>query len=230
MKIITLFLILLISTTNVFSQENEQDENFISKKNDHLVVSFMNCQLSKVPQEMKVMPVSLGLDAQYFFNLLKNDRTLNFSIGLGISSYNIHNNALPYDSLDKTYFKPIPGGYEYTKNKLTVSYFEIPIEIDIVSKSDKRNRNFKMALGGKFGLMLTNFIKYSGEDFRYQTKQVVKFKEYNFSNINKLNYGIYSRFTFGRIGINVSYSLSNIFNDDKGPETSFFSYGLCISI
>lgn len=231
MKFTTLFLLLLMSSITLFSQDNEDNsEKFISKKNDHLVISFLNCQLNQIPNEMNVMPVSLGFEAQSFLHLLKKGRTLNFSIGLGISTYNIHNNSLPYDSLGITYFKPIPGGYEYIKNKLTVSYIEVPLEIDMVSKSDKRNRNLKVALGGKFGFMLTNYIKYTGEDFRNQTKQEVKFKEYNFDNINKLNYGVYGRITYGRIGFNVSYYLSNVFNDNHGPETKFLSYGVCISI
>lgn len=227
---INFFLLFLISSINLFSQEEGQNEKFISKKNDRWVISFLNSQLTKVPHNMKVMPVSLGIDVQYFQQLLKKNRTLNLSIGLEISTHNIHNNALPYDSVSITFFRPIPAGYEYTKNKLTVCYVELPLEIDIVSKTDKRNRNFKLALGGKFGLMLTNYIKYSGEDFRNHSNHKVKFKEYNFDNINKFDYGIYSRLTFDRIGLNVNYSLSKIFINSKGPKTSFFSYGLCISI
>jgi hypothetical protein len=230
MKHILIFVAFQFFILNLIAQNDTTDHRFISKKNESIIINLLNNQWMQVKDPIKTMPVSLGIDIYAFKQLLKKDRTFNISLGIGISSQNVHNNSLPYDSLDVTYFKLIPGGYEYTKNKLTTSYIDIPLEINLVTKSDKRNRNFKLALGGRFGLLISNYIKYVGEDFRNQSKHEVKFKEYRFDNINPYRYGIYIRANYGRIGLAANYSLSHVFKDNKGPDFVAFSYGISMSI
>ncbi len=200
------------------------------KKNDAIVINLLNNQILNVKSPMTQMPVSLGLEIYTFEPLFKTNRTFNFSLGLGISSHNVHNNALPYDSLGKTYFKLIPPGYKYTKNKITVNYLEILLEINIVSRVDKRGRNFRLAIGGKGGLMLSNYIKYVGEDFRNLSKKEVKFKEYRLENISWYRYGLYFRMSYGRFGVAASYMLSPLFEKDKGPDFIPFTYGFTFGI
>lgn len=230
MKYIISIFALYFLTTIVKSQEDTTDNRFISKKNESIIINLLNNQWTQVKDPFTTMPVSFGIDIYALKQLLKKDHTFNISIGVGISNQNVHNNALPYDSLGITYFKPIPGGYEYTKNKFTTSYVDVPIEINIVSKSDKRNRNFKFALGSRFGLLISNYIKYVGEDFRNLSNHEVKFKEYRFDNLNPYRYGLYIRMNYGRIGLSANYSLSNVFTNEKGPDFIAFSYGVSISI
>ncbi|NSW44611.1 MAG: hypothetical protein HPY79_02120 [Bacteroidales bacterium] len=230
MKTIVSYLFLVSLMAQVFAQDDTTDVRSLNKKNDRITINLLNNQWQNISNPMQQMPVSLGIDIYTFEQLLKKNRTFNISLGLGISSKNFHNNSLPYDSLDITYFKLIPGGYEYTKNKLNVTYLDAPLEIDFVTNSDKRNRNLKIAVGGLVGIMLTNYIKYVGEDFRNHSNQIVKFKEYRINNINPYHYGIYFRLNYGRFGIIGNYCLSSLFKENKGPNLITFSYGFSISI
>jgi len=230
MKTIVSYLFLSLIMVEVFAQDDTTNVRSHNKKNDRITINLLNNQWQNIVSPMQQMPVSLGIDLYIFEQLLKKDRTFNISLGLGFSSKNFHNNSLPYDSLNITYFKLIPGGYEYTKNKLNITYIDVPLEIDFVTKSDKRNRNLKIAVGGIVGIMLTNYIKYVGEDFRNQSNQIVKFKEYRISNINPYHYGVYLRLNYGRLGIIGNYSLSPVFKENKGPNLITFSYGFSISI
>jgi len=230
MKTILSFLLISMLVFPSLAQEDTTDVRSFNKKNDRITINLLNNQWLNISAPMKQMPVSLGVDIYTFEQLFKKDRTLNVSLGIGFSNQNVHNNALPFDSLDVTYFKLIPGGYEYTKNKLSITYFDIPLEINIVTKSDKRNRNLKLALGVLVGIMLTNYIKYVGEDFRNQSNKIVKFKEYRINNINPYHYGVYFHLNYGRLGIIGNYSLSPVFKENKGPSFINFSYGFSISI
>lgn len=230
MKYIAFILAFQFFITNIKSQEDTTDKRFISKKNENIIINLLNNQWTPVKSPIEIMPISLGIDIYAYNQLLKKNRTFNISLGMGISNQNIHNNALPYDSLGITYFKSIPGGYEYTKNKFSTSYIDIPLEINLVSKSDKRNRNFKFAFGGRIGLLISNYIKYVGEDFRNVSNHIVKFKEYRFDNLNPYRYGLYIRANYGRIGLTANYSLSKVFKNNKGPDFIAFSYGISMAI
>lgn len=226
-----LFFILLFSFSAICQEEAELEEIIPKlKKNDAIVINILNNQWLNVESPMKQMPVSLGIEIYTFETLLKDDRTFNISLGLGLSSHNVHHNALPFDSLGVTYFRLIQPGFQYTKNKLTVNYLDIPLEINIVSKSDKRNRNLRIAIGGKGGIVLNNYIKYVGEDFRNNTNKEVKFKEYRIENIMWYRIGSYIRISYGRFGLVANYMFTPIFEEDKGPNFIPFTYGLTFSI
>lgn len=230
-SIIILFCALFYSFSAICQDyENSEEDITKQKKNDAIVINLLNNQWTNVEKPMKTMPVSLGLEIYTFKTLLKDNRTFNISLGLGLSSHNVHNNALPYDSLGGTYFRLIPSGFEYTKNKLTVNYLDVPLEINIVTKSDKRNRNLRMAFGGKAGIMLNNYIKYVGEDFRNNSNKEVKFKEYRIENIMLYRIGAYIRISYARFGFIANYIITPIFEKDKGPNFIPFTYGITFSI
>lgn len=226
-----LFLLLVACRFTVFSQ-NDEEENpvTITKKNDAIVINLLNNYWQNVESPMKQMPVSLGMEIYTFETLLKNDRTFNISLGIGLSSHNVHHNALPYDSLGVTYFKLIPPGVEYIKNKMTINYFDIPLELNIVTKSDKRNRNLRLAIGAKGGIMLNNYLKYVGKDFRNNSGKEVKFKEYRLENVMWYRYGFYVRANYARFGLVANYFPLPIFEKNKGPKFIPITYGITFSI
>jgi hypothetical protein len=230
MKKTFFFILPFIFSFPAFCQEYENEEEVKLKRNDAIVINLLNNYWYNVEPPMKIMPVSLGIEIYTYQTLFKSDKTFNISLGIGISSHNVHNNSLPYDSLEVTYFKLIPPGYEYTKNKLSINYIDVPLEMDIVSKSDKRNRNFRFALGGKAGIMVSNYLKYVGEDFRTNSSKIVKFKEYRIDNIMWYRFGIYTRVSFARFGFVVNYYFTPIFEKNKGPNFIPLTYGLTFSL
>ncbi|HOY31352.1 MAG TPA: porin family protein [Bacteroidales bacterium] len=167
-----------------------------------------------------------------------------FAVGLGVSCHNIYSDAMPIknytlDSLGAkvfdgtTVFKKIPSklpdgsqDIHYKNNKFTVVYADIPLEFRFRLK----NNAFKFYLGGKFGLMLGNHTKYSGDDFTeaYPTP-TIKIKEYKIDNVNKVRYGITLRTGWKWIQVYGYYSLSHLFKKDKGPDMYPISVGLTIS-
>jgi len=217
-----------------FSQDQITIPDTTKMPNDQIVVNVLSNTWLNAPDNMKLMPISIGAEIYAMTPVIGKKSSLSLAIGFGFGVNNIHNNSLPYNSIDNTYpynkdstyFSPIPGGYNYTKNKITTAYVDIPIEFRYRTKPNFKKRNFKISLGGKFGYMISNYIKYCGEDFRNSTTKNVKFKEFNIDNITKFRYGAFIRIGYGKINAIINYTLSPLFEDNKGPEVVPVSFGL----
>jgi hypothetical protein len=194
--------------------------------NDQIICNILSNTWLNTPDNMKLMPVSIGAEVYAMTPIIGKKSTFSIAIGFGVGANNIHNNSLPYDSLEITYFSQIPGGYEYVKNKVTTAYVDIPLEFRFRTKPNLKKRNFKVSLGGKFGYLISNYMKYSGEDFRNASSKNVKFKEFNIDNITKIRYGAFLRIGYGKINAIVNYTLSPLFEKDKGPDVVPVSFGL----
>ncbi|MCX7954465.1 MAG: PorT family protein [Bacteroidales bacterium] len=238
MKKILLFLIIsgsikFISFSQEINTENDEDTvvntAFFKKGYDHFIINIQNNRWLNINKPVKQTFISVGCDFYILHQLLRSSN-INFSIGLGMTNYNFHNNSLPLDSANYTYFEPIQAGYAYYKNKFSISFIDLPFEINVVTNKNKKDKNLRIALGGKGGYCVSNYIKYKGEDFRNNTSEIVKFKEYNIHNVMKYHLAIYFRITYYKIGFNICYSLTPTFNKNKGVNYIPFSSGITFSI
>lgn len=229
-KVIFALISFLFSTTIVSVAQEEAPQDSVKMPNDQIVINILSNTWLNAPSEITLMPVSIGAEVYAMTPLIGKNSALSLAIGFGVGVNNVHNNALPYDSIGITYFKQIAGGYEYIKNKFSSTYVDIPIEIRFRTKPNIKKRNFKVSLGGKFGYMITNYIKYSGDDFRTLTKKNVKFKEYNFSNVLPYRYGVFLRVGYGKVNGIINYTLSSFFEKNKGPDVIPVSVGLSFTI
>jgi hypothetical protein len=224
----TISLVFLTGLMSVAQEEAVPDT--IKMPNDQIIVNILSNTWLNSPSEIKLMPVSVGAEVYMMSPIVGKNSSLSFAVGCGVGANNVHQNALPYDSLGVTYFKQIAGGYEYIKNKFTTAYIDVPIEIRFRTKPNIKKRNFKVSLGGKFGYMISNYIKYSGDDFRVSSKRNVKFKEYNLTNVLPYRYGVFLRVGYGKINGIINYTLSSLFEKNKGPDVIPLSFGFSFTI
>ncbi len=229
-KIIFTAISFMFSMSIVSVAQEEAVVDSVKMPNDQIVINILSNTWLNAPSEITLMPVSVGAEAYAMTPLIGRNSSFSLAIGFGVGINNIHNNSLPFDSIGITYFRQITGGYEYTKNKFSSTYVDIPIEIRFRTKPNIKKRNFKVSLGGKFGYMITNYIKYSGDDFRTLTKKSVKFKEYNFSNVLPYRYGVFLRVGYGKVNGIINYTLSSFFEKNKGPDVIPVSVGLSFTI
>lgn len=220
-----------------FSQEITEPDS-TKMPNDQIICNLLTNTLLNTPKDMKLMPVSVGVEVYGMTPIIGKKSSFSIAIGCGIGANNYHNNCIPYNSINNTYpynvdsiyFSQIPGDYEYIKNKLTTAYVDIPLEIRYRTKPNLKNRNFKVAIGGKFGYMISSYIKYKGEDFRALSSKTVKFKEYNIDNLYDFRYGAFLRVGYGKINFIINYTLSPLFEKDKGPDMIPVSFGFSFTL
>ncbi len=122
---------------------------------------------------------------------------------------------------------PISPTADIIKSKLAANYFDIPVEFRFNSIKNDHRRSFKVAIGGKIGVLLTSHtkIKYKeeGTTIKLQNKQDF--------NLNKFRYGAHARVGVGGFNVFFYYGISELFKNNKGPQnTSVTTMNLGISI
>ena len=158
---------------------------------------------------------------------IKEDK-LRFAAGLDISLHNMYTNSLILgDTLTgKTNLIPFNDRFpdsEYQRIKFNLVYVDIPLELRF--RSEKK---FRWSVGVKVGYLIRSQWKYVGEDFLFETSKELKVKFNNLSNIDNIRYGIYARCGWHWINFYGYYSISNVFEKDKGPELYPISVGVSL--
>jgi len=159
---------------------------------------------------------SYGCSFYIMYNLLGKYSNICFASGFGLSMENINLETQPYDSLGYTYFTIIPSNIDYQKNKIALTYLDVPLEIRIRTNPNEKRKSFKIFLGGKLGYLINNHLKYIGEDFA--TGKWVKYKNYYLPNISPFRYGLTCRIGFGKFNITGYYALTTLFKENKSAE------------
>ena len=140
---------------------------------------------------------SIGCGIYAIYNLIGKYSNICLAGGFGINMQNINLSTQPDETSAITVFYQIPDGTDYKKNKIALTYAEIPLEIRIRSNPNTKQKSFKLYLGTKFGYLINNHLKYEGED--PTTGEWIKYKTYNLPNISYYSYGITGRIGFGKI-------------------------------
>jgi Outer membrane protein beta-barrel domain len=169
---------------------------------------------------------SYGCGIYAMYNLLGKNSNICFSSGFGLSMENINMGTQPIDSAGKTLFYNIPSNIDYQKNKISLTYVDIPLEIRIRTNPNKKRKSFKIYFGGKFGYLINNHIKYIGEDFT--TGKWIKYKTYNLPNIDPFRYGLTARLGFGKLNLSGYYALNTLFNKNKSNEIYPLNIGISL--
>lgn len=242
MKKTALFLLVLIIASNAYAQDKEDKQLNKMKltQSDQFRLDIYTDIWMNLPSDttMKTKQINRGASVSYMREIPFGRSNFSFAAGIGISCHNIYNDGQPdreftTDTLGqisytgKTVFYKIPEKVgteeiDVKNNKLAVTYADIPIEFRYRTK----NNQFKLYLGAKFGLTLTSYNKYHGDDFKNDPTHTIKVKTYKIPNIETLHYGITLRIGWKYVQAYGYYSLSTLFKKGKGPEMYPISAGL----
>ncbi|RYD81740.1 MAG: PorT family protein [Sphingobacteriales bacterium] len=149
------------------------------------------------------------------------------NVGLGVSNVNLHTNFRTWEFDEDG---AVLGNHilmdpdKYLKNKLSLTYIEIPLELSFAAKrgdSTKTKPGFKFALGWRTGICVDAHNKYKTEDAIDKRK--------DFDNINRLRYGPTVRIGFGMFSIYGRYDLSSTFKATNVPNYNLYSAGIIFS-
>ena len=128
----------------------------------------------------------------------------------------------PFDSL----------GHDLRKNKLALTYLEIPLEFRIYPLGTDHQSKWFIGLGGFLGMRIDAHtkVKYriSGVDNWHIDKVQRDF------GINKFRYGLMARFGFDSVNLYAKYTMNNLFKDGVQTYSEFsinqFSAGISLNL
>ena len=252
MRYLLSFLLAVLFSNAAFAQETVTTENAteakeveefqelkskVNKAKDRVVLDFTYDMLLNTPDSVSTKGFSRGFNVYFMYDVVLGKSRFSVAPGLGLGTNNyFHNNNITSDSLG-TYFTKISDNIDSKKNKINLTYVDIPVEFRFRSKPNAKNNSWKLAAGIKAGIIIQSKWKYKGEEIRaekldnpsFASGSEVKFKEFNIENLNRFRYGLTLRGGYGMWNAFIYYSLSDLFEDGRGPRMTPLSFGISIN-
>ena len=223
------------------TKQKKEKENFFDRDGMSLFLG-LNGLSGKVPSintmiyppnylqtDTDLKPISsryVSIEISESLTLAKSKKSA-FRLGLGISfdwyNFMFDHNRLVQKANQGAIFQPIfdTQGKEisFSKNKLTVSYMNIPIMPHVVF--NKNSGLQMMGLGGYIGYRIDSWTK-SIEEKTDNLNRVSS----NF-NLNQFRYGLRAEFAFKKLpNLFFNYDLSPMFEKNSSPNLTGFSFGI----
>ncbi len=177
---------------------------------------------------------SKAFNAQYLYSVRLGNSAVSFHPGFGIATdkFSFDNNVtLVRDLIGKVNLEPLePIEFgEVKKTKLATTYLELPIEFRFHFNKNNFKKSFKLAVGGKLGILISSHTKVKSE--KLGETQILKTKDR--FELNRFRYGLQGSLGYAGISVYYYYALNDLFEKGLGPdatETFQTQVGLAISI
>lgn len=218
--------VLVFSLQSVFAQESSQPEPMQEvERKDQLMIDFNYENFVNGPSNVDFKWYNRGINVQYLYDIhiVKNRFTI--GIGAGFSSQNYYGNGyLTQDTLSNGKVGTVWETREedYDRNKVSVNYLEVPLELRYRSKLNERGYQWRFTVGAKYGYLIDvhdKLVLSNGD----------KFKTYNYPDVEDYRYGVLTRIGYGKVNLTAYYSVSPFFKDGKGQEMNQLSIGIGIT-
>ncbi len=168
--------------------------------------------------------INQGFQAVALYNVPFGRSPLGFSIGLGFRAENLFvKDAYLKSTRDSTYFVHVPDSIKVIRNKIALPYIEVPVEFYFKSKI-----KLVAAIGFKVAYMFPAHTKYVGENYNYYSPDKYRAKFREIKNMETFSYGPTLRIGYRWFNVFGYYSLSKIFQHDKGPDLYPISIGFIL--
>ena len=225
------------------AKQKKENANFFSRDGMNLYLG-LNGLSGEVPQinatiypmyylqtDTELRPFSsryVSVEFSESLTLIKGKKSA-FKLGLGISfdwyNFMFDHNRLVQKANQGAIFQPVFDAQgkdiTFSKNKLTVSYINIPIMPHVVF--NKNSGVQMMGLGGYVGYRIDSWTKATDA----KTDQI-KRESSNF-NLNSFRYGLRAEFSFKNFpDLFFNYDLVPLFKMNASPELTGFSFGIRI--
>ena len=177
-----------------------------------------------VQQQFDMRSINQGFQALALYNIPFGRSPLGFSIGLGFRAENLFvKDAYFKSTQDCTYMVRVPDTIYVKRSKMALPYIELPLEFYIKTK-------FKLvvAAGFKIGYMFPAHTKFVGDNYNYYDPIEYRVKQREIQNIQTFSYGPTFRVGYRWFHVFGYYSLSKIFEKDRGPEMYPISVGFLL--
>lgn len=169
---------------------------------------------------------SINVNLNFFeqnFNLINNHLGLVTGLGFSWNNYRFDKNVrLTDDGILGGYYDNDPNRH-YEKSKLVVSYLTLPLLLEYQTNSKSKASSFHIAGGVQGGLRLGSHTKivYNDGD-RRKDKDPGQFyiAPFKVDAVAKIGWGI--------INLYGTYSLTEMFRTNKGPQVYPFAVGICL--
>jgi hypothetical protein len=202
------------SNSNLFSDEDNSHDNLSF---DITHNRFMG-DLNGVDQKWNSIGVNINSMRDIPFGPTS---MFSFAFGTRFAFNNFRSNGVMniIDSTNNTQFMVLPDSVSRDKYKFATNYFEIPVELRF--RYEGPDRMIRISIGGVVGWRMRAFEHWTNGDLRY--------KEYNFPDINRFRYGVFARVGFKHVGLYAGYYLQPMFKNEGSSNLNILNFGLNVA-
>jgi hypothetical protein len=187
---------------------------------------------NKVAMPQGLEPMDLNYTKSYVFawnmwqkniHIYRNNVNLGTGIGLSWYHYNLRGSYTFPTDVDYTF--PVADSVNYTKNRLNVCYVNVPLFLEFNTNNEDAGRSFHIGGGVQAGYnVFKNKVKQKYELDGRTYKRKIK-DDYN---VNPFKIDLIGRIGYGDFSIFATYSLTPLFEEDRGPRLYPFTAGISL--
>lgn len=209
--------------TGAFSQDATK-----MRPADRFIFGLFTDVWSNLPSDMETNTINRGISIDYIQEFPISTSNFSVAAGLGFASHNLYSDYWYMRDFDNNVhsFTSINDELDYSNNKLSLNYINIPVEFRYRTRNT--SRTFRIHAGIKGGLLINAHTKYVGEDA--PNGRETKYKEGKLDNIETFLLGFQGRIGYGRVNLNTFISLTDIFSDNNASNAEVMSLGVSFII
>jgi hypothetical protein len=226
------FIILLNGKDSARTQIKYQRQGLL---NGHYTNSFDFFTIISTNKPENFNPRTINQSFRHSASCLIHLGASNFSLGIGagISFHNYYIDTFPKDVVPAS--MQLKGDFikiesisnpeiDYKKNKITLTYFDIPFELRYCSE-----KGFKISAGAKIDFLVNSYFKFKGSDFLFGSDENINIKKYNLENISNVQFGPIVRIGWKNLHAFATYSFTPVYNSDAGNKLNPICVGISLT-
>ncbi len=227
----------------VFGSDNAQsgDRFFMPEKMfpaDRFIVTPFIDVWQDVPEGMDLKTLQRGINISALQDMPLGRTNFSVATGLGFTGHNLYSDHryLYNPAHDRFDFHPIAPDYD--KNKISLNYLNVPVQIRY--RSRELPSTLRFYAGMRAGLLINAHTKYTGKEYfnvhhngstnddKVVTERTVKIKEHKLENINRFSIGLTATIGYGMFNIFAYYPLTDVFEDNSASDMRPVSLGISL--
>ncbi len=200
---------------------------------DRFMITVFSDIWQDVPETMDLKTIQRGISISAFQDMPLGRTNFSLAAGLAFSSHNLYSdhryNFIP--SLNQFRFVAIDPDHDYDKNKLSLNYLEVPVQLRFRTRDLPSTLRFYAGI--KAGYLFHAHTKFVGKQYYEHsvppfgvTERTIKVKEHKLENINKYRIGLTGTIGYGAVNLHVYYQLTETFKDNNAEGMFPLSFGV----
>jgi hypothetical protein len=177
------------------------------------------------PDDLKLKTLNRGVNLSLLYHNRFGESNFGIASGVVLASQNMYmkNAVLQVNDQGVSEFNTLIDTIPHQKNKLNLTFIEVPIEFSYKTKS-----HLTFALGAKAGYLIADKTKYNGRNYMSDAGTDIKMKFHDNDNILNYRLGAYAVIGYKWVNLTAYYGLTNLFEDNLGPEMTPLTIGILV--
>jgi hypothetical protein len=225
-----LFIITFFASLSVFAQKDEIDFDAIDSlyREDQFYINFTYNSLRKTPDGFSQNKFATSFALGFLRDMpLNKSRTFAIAAGLGYSFSTYNQNIVITSVGGNNTYNLIGQDVNYSKDKLTLHFVELPIEIRWRNSTPESHKFWRIYTGLKL-----SYLFYDSYKFVSTTTNI---KSSGNTDLNAFHYGVYAAVGWNTLNLYMYYGFNPLFKssakiDNQSIDMSTLNIGLMFYI